>query len=374
MGARSRGCDAYQLLPTQRELQRRGIRSRRKAPPARRPLPAQLAAAEPRPQEQRKWAVITLSGQTFASSGNDIWCGIADVMGRVNANIEDAAGTSMPSPVDPNVSPSIDVARTCVSSSPSFLVSAFHTHITPFLSSLADSREEEASGDSIAVAIFVKASMVESSVPLMTNLLHTRFPRLVCTVTVGGVTGDEDGEEGTDAASEPVAADELAPQRVLTGTVRLFGIDQVGQLAAISEILRSHRMTILNLLVTTGICDHETGEFIERVGGRLSENVIAVAAFDRSNFNEAVVREEITVAAHNVGYRVTSICLDSQEVRSSELAAYYLRRKAFMAQLSSTDTPVAPDAAPGGGAAPVGSSRPAETSDSGASGRGPQGA
>merc|ERR1719330_1915343 len=102
----------------------------------------------------------------------------------------------MPSPLDEDArDPAVDVTRACHARSPSFLVSAFHTHITPFLSSLADSRTEEAPGDSIAVAIFVKASVVESSVPLMTNLLHSRFPRLVCTVTVGGVTGCEESGE-----------------------------------------------------------------------------------------------------------------------------------------------------------------------------------
>merc|ERR1719414_898904 len=99
--------------------------------------------------------------------------------------------------------PDVAVARACHFRSPSFLVSAFHTHITPFLTSLSGSRSEEAAGDSIAVAIFVRASMVESSVPLMTNLLHTRFPRLVCTVTVGGVT---ECEEERQESGEPVGA------------------------------------------------------------------------------------------------------------------------------------------------------------------------
>lgn len=260
-------------------------------------------------------------------------------MGRVGANIEDAAGTSMPSPVPG----SARADGACDPASPDLLVSAFRTHIAPFSLPLAPPPEDDQGGASgIAVAIVIKASMMESSVPTMTNLLHTRFPRLVCTVTVGGVT-DGGGAETAEALAPP-------QQKVLTGltgTVRLFGIDQVGQLARIAEVLHHGRVTILNLLVTVGVCDSETGDFVERVGGPLSENVITIAAFDQATFDEAALRREVEVGAHEVGYRITSIIFDSEALRAQGLAGYYLRRKAFMLEVGRAEAPPAP---PGGGA------------------------
>jgi len=290
------------------------------------------SATGPRIQEQRsKWALITLSGQTFASSGNDIWCGIADVMGRVGANIEDAAGTSMPSLAPGSAGPDAGASAAgpgpggTGTAGPALLVSAFRTHIAPFSLPLAQSPASEGGegATGIAVAIFIKAWMKESSVPTVTNLLHTRFPRLVCTVTVGGPTDEEQSGGGAE---------------VLTGTIRLFGIDQVGQLARIAEVLHRCRVTILNLLVTTGVCDSETGDFVERLGGTLSENVITIAAFDQATFDEAALRREVEVRAHKVGYRITSIILDNQESRSQELAGYYLQRKAFIMEVGKEDT------------------------------------
>lgn len=304
------------------EVQHRSARTLRQAHPTvaavQPPSMPRRGGRELRPQEQRKWALITLSGQTFVSSRNDVWHGIADVMGRVNANIEDAAGTSMRCPVPE----SADITAGCHTGNPSFLVSAFDTHITPFSMSFARSSLDESPEDSHAVAILLKASIAESMVPLMTNLLHTRFPGLVCTVTIGGATEPEE--------AVPM---QQRPQKVLTGTVRLFGIDEVGQLARIAEALHRCHVTILNLIVTTGICDFETGEFIERGHGTLAENVLTIAIFDRAVFNEAALRREVEATARDNGYKVTSIILDGQESRSQELAGYYLERKAFMSEL-----------------------------------------
>lgn len=247
-------------------------------------------------------------------------------MGRVGANIEDAAGTSMP-----GLAPGSAGARACDQASPACMVSAFGTHIAPFALPLAPSPAAGAgSAPGIAVAIFIKASMMEGSVPTVTNLLHTRFPRLVCTVTVGGAA---DGE----GKAEAPAPAEGQPQEVLTATVRLFGNDQVGQLARIAEVLHHCQVTILSLLVTTGVCDSETGDFVERVGGPLSENVITIAAFNHSTFDEAALRREVEATAHKVGYMITSIILDSQESRAQELAGYYLQRKAFMLEVSQAE-------------------------------------
>merc|ERR1712232_1360903 len=101
----------------------------------------------------------------------------------------------------------------------------------------------------------------------------------------------------------------------LTDTLRVFGMDQVGQLASLAEVLHRCRVTIVHLLVTTGYVDSETSEFLERVGGPISENVISIAVFDRSTFDEDKLRHEITEAAAKVGYHVCSIILDNQEDR-----------------------------------------------------------
>ena len=158
-------------------------------------------------------------------------------MKEANANIEDATGTTVSSPRPDLVS----TARRC----PRFLVNAFNTRIAPFAT--ADAVEE------LAVAFLLKAVVREDQLGRMTDLFHSRFPGLVCTVTLGDTTPRR----------------HLVPE--LTGMLRLFGPDQVGQLARIAEVLRSCRMTILNLYVTTGICDLETCEFVWREGGPLSD-------------------------------------------------------------------------------------------------------
>merc|ERR1712032_168280 len=89
-------------------------------------------------------------------------------------------------------------------------------------------------------------------------------------------------------------------------------------------------VTILNLQVTTGICDPSTCEFIERVGGTLSENVLIIGVLGRSNFDEVRLRQEVAQVAQDVGYAVSSIISDCQASRSQELASYYLRRKVFL--------------------------------------------
>uniref|UniRef100_A0A7S0BAZ1 ACT domain-containing protein n=1 Tax=Pyrodinium bahamense TaxID=73915 RepID=A0A7S0BAZ1_9DINO len=314
-------------------LQTRSARTcHRKVPPAR-PCGIVQDNSELSPQQQRTWALITLSGQTYASSVSDIWCNIGGVLGRVNANIEDAACTSMRSPV----LKSGDAVEAHGSPNTSFLVSAFNEPILvpPSPSFQAD----EDGANSMAVAIIVRASLVESSVPVMTKLLHTQFPHLVCTVTIGGAT--EEAEASTLAQQQQnEQQQEQQRPRLLTGTIRLFGVDRAGQLTGVAEVLRRCRVTILNLLVTTGFCDVETGEFIERAGGPLGENVISIAAFDRAAFDEAALRQEVEVAARDVGYEVTSIILDSQEARSQELAGYYLRRKAFIADLGQVEPPL----------------------------------
>jgi len=333
-GSRIVGSSAKTRPATGMCLQYRGARDgRRRAPLAKYHQPARIGAG-PRTSanvEQRKWALITLSGQTFALSGKDIWCGIADVMGRTNANIEDAAGTSVSS----LVLGSPDMTKVCNTTNSSFLVSAFHTHITPFslpLVSSSLSEGGEGGANSIAVAVFVRASVLERTVPMMTNLLHTRFPQLVCTVTVGGMTCKED-------TTKALASVQQQPwQRLLTGTIRLFGVDQQGQLAKISEVLQKCRVTILNLWMTKGSGDRETGEFVERSEGGLSETFISIGAFDPTSFDEAALRIEVEACAHDVGYMVTSITLDSQETSSQELALYLLQRKAFLTEFNQVES------------------------------------
>jgi len=274
-----------------------------------------------RPASQRH-ALITLSGQARVSPGTDLWNAIAQVMKEVNANIEDAAGTFMNASFS---EPSDLRLIKNTKRSPRFLVSAFNTHIAPFspahLQIANPDRQsgcgfwrEENSGDEVALACLLKASVREDRVSEMSDLFHTRFPGLVCTVTVGGTS--------TRASSE------------LLGTIRLFGVDQAGQLAKIAQVLHGCRVTILNLLVTTGYCDTETCEFLERQGGGLSENVLTVAAIDPATFDEETFRKEVAGTAQEVGYHVTSIILESEKNRAQQLARYYLRRKNFMNQIA----------------------------------------
>ncbi|CAK8996875.1 Hypothetical protein SCF082_LOCUS4971 [Durusdinium trenchii] len=245
-------------------------------------------------------ALITLSGHTQVSSDNAIWNGIAQVMKEANANIEDATGTTVSSPQ----ADAVAAARKC----PRFVVNAFNTRIAPFAAG-GHSQEDE-----LAVAFLLKAVVREDKLSKMTDLFHSRFPGLVCTVTLG----------------EAAVRRHLVPE--VTGMIRLFGPDQVGQLARISEVLRSCRMTILNLYVTTGICDVETCEFVWREGGPLSENVITVAAIDRETFDEETFRLEVARASKEVGYEVTSIIMESEHQRAKQLARYYLMRKRFMTE------------------------------------------
>lgn len=225
------------------------------------------------------------------SPDNAIWNGIAQVMKEANANIEDATGTTVSS-----------------AQAGTFSVNAFNTRIAPFAKS---------ENDELAVAFLLKAVVRQDNLSKMSDLFHTRFPGLVCTVTLG----------------EAAVRRHLVPE--VTGVIRLFGVDQVGQLARISEVLRSCRMTILNLYVTTGICDVETCEFVWREGGPLSENVITVAATDRATFDEETFRFEITTASKEVGYEVTSIIMESEHQRAKQLARYYLLRKKFMTEFAS---------------------------------------
>eukprot|EP00434_Breviolum_minutum_P029911 symbB.v1.2.026449.t1/scaffold2645.1/size74211/2 len=249
-------------------------------------------------------ALITLSGHTQVSCDNAIWNGIAQVMKEANANIEDATGTTMSSAQ----ADAVDTARRC----PRFVVNAFNTRIAPFTAHGAKTENDE-----LAVAFLLKAVVRQDKLAKMSDLFHTRFPGLVCTVTLG----------------EAAVRRHLVPE--VTGIIRLFGVDQVGQLARISEVLRSCRMTILNLYVTTGICDVETCEFVWREGGPLSENVITVAATDRATFDEETFRFEVATASKEVGYEVTSIIMESEHQRAKQLARYYLLRKRFMTDWAS---------------------------------------
>jgi len=260
----------------------------------------------------QKLALITLSGHSSVSSGNDVWCGIASIMEEVGANILDAAGAFMR---DAEFRSDIGVGG-MGSSGPGFFAHPFGTLLTPFVKS----SEGEDGAESFAVAILVKALIAERSVPKMTRLLSTNFPRLVCTTTYGGVA---------EAFQPSAEASEAVVQRPCSGTLRLFGSDRFGQLSKISAVLAECGVTILNLLVTTGFGDRDTHEFVERAGGPLSQNVISVAAFDRAAFDEDLLRREVTRAAREVGYEVTSIIFDTQadRARREELADYYLRRK-----------------------------------------------
>ncbi|CAE7296582.1 XCP1 [Symbiodinium sp. CCMP2592] len=205
----------------------------------------------------------------------------------------------------------LSVARRC----PRFVVNAFNTKIAPFSPSLQRTEQTTAPSDELAVAFLLKAVVREDNLAKMSDLFHTRFPGLVCTVTAGGAVA----ERKTTATR-------------ISGTLRLFGMDQVGQLAKISEVLHACGMTILNLHVTTGVCDVETCEFVVREGGPLSENVITVAAMNKETFEEETFRNEVEDASQEVGYAVTSIILEGEKHRPQQLARYYLRRKSFMGE------------------------------------------
>eukprot|EP00931_Biecheleriopsis_adriatica_P039490 TRINITY_DN22582_c0_g1_i1.p1 TRINITY_DN22582_c0_g1~~TRINITY_DN22582_c0_g1_i1.p1 ORF type:complete len:350 (+),score=61.77 TRINITY_DN22582_c0_g1_i1:46-1095(+) len=311
--------------------QHRGVRQRRMLPPVARLEEAlgTSSGSSSRRGPVKRQALITLSGHTRVGSSNDIWHGIAMVMKEVKANIEDATGTTMQAAPFSADLPRVDRKS---KGSPKFMVSAFNTHIAPFSSTpwqMAE-KENKDSGDEVAVAYLLKASVDEQAMLQMSDLFHTRFPGLVCTVTVGSL---EDGpRQAMDSTDSPHS--NFTVQHEVTGTIRLFGKDQVGQLATISEVLHNCRVTIQNLLVTTGVCDAETCEFVERVGGPLSENVLSVAAIDRATFDENNFRQQVARAAQEVGYHVTSIILDSEKLRVQQLARYYLRRKAFMDEIA----------------------------------------
>jgi len=246
----------------------------------------------------------------MVSAATDVWCGISDVMAEVGANIEIASGTVMPGPTTTTGAPgdSEDV--------PPFFVSAFNTHIVPFADpDAAIPVDCKSKTFPLAVSIFLKASVCEGSVAAMSDRLHTRFPCLACTVTVGGST--EHGGDG-----------ELTLGR--TGTILLFGIDASGQLARISEVLHQCGVTILNLQVTTGTVDAETCEFIELRGGNISENLISFAFLDEAKRDEARLRREMATATREVGYHVASIIMDNDVFSAQELAYYHLKRKAFL--------------------------------------------
>eukprot|EP00930_Biecheleria_cincta_P041826 TRINITY_DN28736_c0_g2_i1.p1 TRINITY_DN28736_c0_g2~~TRINITY_DN28736_c0_g2_i1.p1 ORF type:complete len:343 (+),score=66.72 TRINITY_DN28736_c0_g2_i1:58-1086(+) len=270
-----------------------------------------------KPESSQVQALITLSGHTRVSSDNEVWFGIAKVMSEVRANIEDAAIVSMDASTDEgSVLPAGRQQQ-----NPRFMVSAFNTHISPF--SLAPLQQREvrtSSDDEVAVAFVLKASVSEEAVLEMSNRFHTRFPGLVCTVTVGSFL---------DLGSPKPQREELI------GMIRLFGTDQIGQLARIAEALHNCRVTILNLLSISGIIDRETNEFVEQVGGPFVENFITVAAIDRATFNEEVLREEISKSAREVGYDVASVILERDRLRAQKIAKYYLRRKEFISEISS---------------------------------------
>eukprot|EP00929_Paragymnodinium_shiwhaense_P095595 TRINITY_DN56812_c0_g1_i2.p1 TRINITY_DN56812_c0_g1~~TRINITY_DN56812_c0_g1_i2.p1 ORF type:complete len:382 (-),score=64.64 TRINITY_DN56812_c0_g1_i2:426-1571(-) len=283
-------------------------------------------------QEVRKWALITLTGQSRICSGTDIWHGIATVMHQVGANIEDAAGTFMQSPAPIGQSP--HAARSSKTST--FMVSAFGTHISPF-----DVATLQGDSVRVAVAIFVKATVPVSAVAEMTDRLHTQFPALVCTLTVGEAAKVDAGEictlssvtdvESVDAGRVGVA-ESTAATGTLTGTLRLFGRDQCGQLAGVTETLARQKVTILNLQVSIGSADLNTCEFTECPGGTLAENTITIAVFDRNAFDEVAFRKEIQLAASREGYTVTSFILEGQPRRAEELANYLLRRKKLLSE------------------------------------------
>ncbi|CAE7948560.1 unnamed protein product [Symbiodinium sp. KB8] len=203
------------------------------------------------------------------------------------------------------------MARRC----PRFVVNAFNTKIAPFSPTLQRTEQTTAPSDELAVAFLLKAVVREDNLAKMSDLFHTQFPGLVCTVTAGGAV-----------AERKTTATRIA------GTIRLFGMDQVGQLAKISEVLHACGMTILNLYVTTGVCDVETCEFVVREGGPLSENVITVAAMNKETFEEEAFRNEVEDASQEVGYAVTSIILEGEKHRPQQLARYYLNRKSFMGE------------------------------------------
>mmetsp|Transcript_13334 Transcript_13334/g.31234 ORF Transcript_13334/g.31234 Transcript_13334/m.31234 type:complete len:365 (+) Transcript_13334:80-1174(+) len=275
-----------------------------------------LKGGVPRPRVRNRGApgplqeaLITLSGVNPAASANDVWCGVAKIMGQANANIMDASGSFV------KINSRGGGHANTNASGLSFLVNAFNTTITPFA-------ERGGGGhmDSAAVSVFLKVNLPARNMEKMLHLLHTRFPRLVCTVTVGGEPSDTDKEK----------VDKPADAVSWTGTMYLFGEDRVGQLAAISEAMVQSRLMILQLTVTTGFYDPVTGEFVEGIGGPLSENRIKFAVYDGTLIHEEVVNEKVAEASQKVGYGVTSVLWDHQGTQEQDLAYYFMKRKEFI--------------------------------------------
>lgn len=267
-----------------------------------------------RPSAPQKLALITLSGETVLASGNDVWCGIASVMARVGANIEDAAGAFM------RIDEQAKLRRDLCKEFQTFSAHPFGTRLTRVSVSSEDGRER------FAVAVLVKATIAENVVEEMSHRLHTTFPRLVCTVSYGGVPADVALSEGSPAARPE-------KQGAIGGTIRLFGEDKAGQLASIADVLARSHVTILNLMVSTGYGDRDTYEFLEHPGGPLGENVIQVAAFGEADFDEEAFTQEIARVVTDAGYTVMSVLFDKQTSRSTRgqgLADYYLKRKSYI--------------------------------------------
>lgn len=303
----------------------RWIRVRRpaipRAPPATALSTSQALERSWTEQCEERSALITISGPTYITSSNDVWCEIATVFASLGASIEDAAGTFMQMP--PNTKTGLGKKR----SRSDFMVSAFDTQIAPFARTLDREAPSIGGGGRVAVSVLVKASISLTQERELLDQLEARFPALVCTVTVGGY------EQVTKPRSL-LPCKQKREQGVLLATLRLFGDDKVGQLAAIAQALHDCHVTIVNLLVTTGFCDEETCEFFERMGGPLSENVIQVAALDPKAFKEEGFADTVIRAAARVGYNVHSIIIDNQAERASALAKYYLERKQFLCEWS----------------------------------------
>jgi len=277
-----------------------------------------------------RWALVTLSGITRPGvSSNDIWAGIAAVMGRAGANIQDAAGTFAPQPVQ---APSgREAVEPIASNSSDFVLGAFGTRIAPY----ADPYEDEP-GVRRSVALFFRAAVPEDNVPLMSSLMQKEFPLLVCTVTMGGAL-DEGLQRGA-MLSGSSRADQIKRDRL--ATLYFFGADYVGQLARLTSAMLRCRVSIVHLKTSTGNVDPDTCEYVERAGGPLSENVITVSSIDEGVLLSAErLRAEIGPVAEEVGYEVFAVVADEDEERPRILAEYHLHRKSLLQRFAELRRP-----------------------------------
>ncbi|CAE8733661.1 unnamed protein product, partial [Polarella glacialis] len=258
-----------------------------------------------------KRVILTFSGKVRASSGSEIWSRVAQVMSAAGANIETAGGTFVPMELGSEEA-----------ESESFSVSAFGACISPSILPADGLREEPLLG----CTMFLKAVLPNERVSDLMQLLRTQSPLQVYTISLS-----------SDAV--PCSATDSCPERDLqtgeagdreTGTLYLFGVDQPGQLARITEMLSRHGVSVSHLRVQSGGPDPAKCDFAPSAsgGGPLAENRIRII-YNAASTDTEKLRRDIQRVGEEVGYSVTCLSMDSESQFRAMTPSYVLRRKAF---------------------------------------------